>query len=320
VGLSKIPGQEVTAIYSYGKKRAVDSAQGIAGSHLVAKGRFPESEENSSLSFSLQNALLYFTAGVDVTFESSAEIFTVGGVSAKTLTVTAGNGTQYVAINPAEGVSFKYSVDGGVGKELTSFTFKAGTKYNLGELKVEKPKPAVLRIENLNGWNDLTVTIKSGSTTLVNAKPMTKEGNTNIFYYELDAKYIGTKVSYYINHSWYQTSTKEVTLAADSKSITLNTTYLEPGTWDWTSATFGAWFFGGSGEADKMVTAKKVKDNFFEVEIPGKTYKNVIFVRCNKNNATASWNTKWNQTGNLTLQHKCYCVNAWDNGGDTQWF
>lgn len=134
VGLSKIPGQEVTAIYSYGNKRAVDSAQGIAGSYLVATGRFPESEKDSSLSFSLQNALLYFTAGVDVTFESSAKIFTVGGVSANTLTVTAGNGTQYVAINPAENASFKYSVDGVVGKELTSFPFKAGMKYNLGEL------------------------------------------------------------------------------------------------------------------------------------------------------------------------------------------
>ena len=149
---------------------------------------------------------------------------------------------------------------------------------------------------------------------------MNDEGN-NIFVYKLDPKYVGTEVTYYLEHSWYQTSTKTITLYSDSQSTAqiLHTTYLEPGTWDWTSATFGAWLFEGTG-ADMMVTAVKVKDNFFEVEIPEGGYKKVIFVRCNKSSSTASWDTKWNQTDNLTLQNKCFCVNGWDNLGDSQWF
>ena len=179
---------------------------------------------------------------------------------------------------------------------------------------------AAIRIDNKNGWSDLKITIKSGSTTLVEAQAMTNEGN-NIFVYKLDPKYVGTEVTYYLEHSWYKTSTKTITLVSDTQTTSqiLRTTYLEPGTWDWKSATFGAWLFEGTG-TDVMVTAVKVKDNFFEVEIPEGDYKKVIFVRCDKSNTTASWNTKWNQTANLTLQHKCYCVNDWNNTGDTQWF
>ena len=180
---------------------------------------------------------------------------------------------------------------------------------------------AVIKINNLNGWSDLKITIKQGATTLASKKEMTDKGN-NIYEYELSADNVGKEVTYYIEHSWYQTSTKTITLQSASQATprTLNTTYLEPKTWDWKSATFGAWFFGSSsGDADVMVTAVKVKDNFFEVEIPATTYKNVIFVRCNKNNTTASWNTKWNQTADLILYHKCYCVQVWDNGGDDGW-
>ena len=186
--------------------------------------------------------------------------------------------------------------------------------------KLTVVEKAVIRIDNKNGWNDLEITIKQGVTTLASQKAMINEGN-NIFAYSLDPQYVGKEVTYYIEHSWYQTSTKTTTLKADSKAtaITLNTTYLEPGTWDWTSATFGAWMWG-TGVSDIMVTGVKVKDNFFEFEIPADGYKNVIFVRCNKNNTTASWDTKWNQTADLTLYHKCFCVNAWDNAGNSQWY
>ena len=181
---------------------------------------------------------------------------------------------------------------------------------------------AVIRIKNLNGWSDLKITIKSGLTTIVDDIPMTNEGD-NIFAYELDPKYVGQSVSYYLKHDWYQTSTKTVTLDADSKCtpIILNTTYLQPGNdWNTDNPTFGAWIW--SDESDGvMVTATKVLDNFFEVEIPNdKTRNKILFLRCNPSSKTASFDTKWNATADLTLKHLCFCNNAWDNAGDGRWY
>ena len=300
---------------------------------------------NQSLKFSNISSILKFQVPVaceTVTFESTNSI--AGNVSVtyengvmtpnygsltqpqNKITVTADGGfiagtDYYVAVKPGDH-KFTVSIDGAVSKASTkTVTVERSKILNMGVL----PEPvvaedAVVRINNMNGWGDLKITIKQGTTTIASQKAMINEGN-NIFAYSLDPQYVGKEVTYYIEHSWYQTSTKTTTLKADSEAtaITLNTTYLEPGTWDWTSATFGAWMWG-TGVSDIMVTGVKVKDNFFEFEIPADGYKNVIFVRCNKNNTTASWDTKWNQTADLTLQHKCFCVNAWDNAGNSQWF
>ena len=260
----------------------------------------------------------------NLAFENDEYTVTIGDEFTAPELKGATEGVKYVSSNTTVAevdASGKITVKA-VGTTTITASAEESRYYLAGEASytLTVKEPAVIRIDNKNGWEDLKITIKSGNTTLVSAKAMTKKGN-NIFAYSLDSKYVGTEVTYYLEHSWYQTSTKTTTLKADSEAtaITLNTTYLEPGTWDWTSATFGAWMWG-SGVSDIMVTGVKVKDNFFEFEIPADGYKSVIFVRCNKNNADASWDTKWNQTGNLTLQHKCYCVNTWDNGNDTRWF
>ena len=328
---------------SYVTATVVEIPNGQDGSFANASISVAESA-NQSLSFTNLSSILKFQVPVEcktVKFESTASIagritvnYVDGEMTPDYVTVTqpqkaitlTGNfvpETDYfVAVKPDKH-QFTVSIDGNVSKASDkTVTVERSMILNMGVL----PEPvveeeAVIRINNLNGWGDLNITIMNESTTLVNAQPMTKEEG-NIFAYRLDNKYVDTEVTYYITHSWYQTSTKTVTLKADSEAtpIVLNTTYLEPGTWDWTSATFGAWMWG-TGVTDTMVTGVKVKDNFFEFEIPATTgYKNVIFVRCNNNNPVASWDTKWNQTGDLTLQHKCYCVNVWDNGGDSQWF
>ena len=303
--------------------------------------------ESSTTSLTFQNlvTILKFQVPVNcskVTFESTASIagriavnYNEGVITPdyagvtqpnKTINVTGSfvPGTDYyVAVKPGTH-TFTVKIDDEVSKASTkAVTVERSKILNMGVLPEPKPvvaENAILRINNKNGWGDLKVTIKQGTTTIASQKAMINEGN-NIFAYSLDPQYVGKEVTYYIEHSWYQTSTKTTTLKADSEAtaITLNTTYLEPGTWDWTSATFGAWMWG-TGVSDIMVTGVKVKDNFFEFEIPADGYINVIFVRCNKNNTTASWDTKWNQTTDLTLQHKCFCVNAWDNAGDSQWF
>ena len=130
-------------------------------------------------------------------------------------------------------------------------------------------------------------------------------------------------ITYYITHSWYQTSSKTITLVVDSNStpIVLNTTYLEPGSdWNRDNPTFGAWIWG-AGNGGIVVTAIKVKENFYEIEIPtDKTCTSMKFLRCSPVSGTASWETKWNETADLTLKHMCFCNNMWDNAGDNQWY
>lgn len=175
---------------------------------------------------------------------------------------------------------------------------------------------AVIRINNMNGWGDMTITVKQGSNTLVNEKPMTKNGS--IFEYALSSDFIGKEVTYYIKHSWYQTSTKTVTLKADTKStaVDLNTTYLEPGYWEVDGAVYTV-EFKGTGVSAKIIDAVKVKDNFYEVEIPSGNYTKAIFRRCNPNGKGV-----WNNSSEVTLKHMCFCVNDWDsaNLNDGRWF
>ena len=132
-GVTGIVGQEVMAIYSYEQCQNLDSSKGIAGSHLVAEGVFPEAEQGEALIFRLQNALLYFTATTDVTFTSSVAIFVVDNEEKNELTVAASEEKQYVAINGAT-TDFSYSANGEVIKSLEGFTFNVGMKYNLGTL------------------------------------------------------------------------------------------------------------------------------------------------------------------------------------------
>ena len=174
----------------------------------------------------LQNktALLQFTVAQagDVTFEVGTAKYTVTGCKT--------GETYYACVAPTTDSALSYTAAGMKGaKSKPSVSFVAGKIYPLGELDVIED--AVIRINNLNGWGDLNITIKSGSTTLASDKAMTNEGG-NIFAYRLDNQYIGAEVTYYITHSWYQTSTKTVTLKADSEAtaVTLNTTYLQPGT------------------------------------------------------------------------------------------
>ena len=195
---------------------------------------------------------------------------------------------------------------------------QSGTTY-----KVEL-KPAVIRINNMNGWGDLNITIKSGETTLANAKAMTKEGDTNVFYYELDAQHIGKEVSYYITHSWYQTSTKNVTLANSCTPIVLNTTYLQPSNgWDSDNAWFAAYFYDDTvnPKVEKWVKAVKTESssNLYEVEIPTDV-KKMIFVRMNPGSTALGWSSKWNQTENLTITHKCCCIQSNYSASDSNWY
>ena len=330
---------------SYISTAAVDIPAAQNGTFASASIAVAESS-TTSLKFQNLVTILKFQVPVNcskVTFESTASIagritvnYTDGVMTPNYAGVTQPNKTinvtgtfvpgtdYYVAVKPGTH-TFTVKIDDEVSKASTkAVTVERSKILNMGVLpEPVVPENAVLRINNKNGWGDLKVTIKQGTTTIASQKAMINEGN-NIFAYSLDPQYVGKEVTYYIEHSWYQTSTKTTTLQADSEAtaITLNTTYLQPNDWNSDSPRYGAhiWIAGQKGIWKDAV---KVKDNFYEVEIPDGNYTNIIWCRMNPNNATNDWSSVWNQTGDLTLKHKCYCIqggDAWNKPTGDYWY
>ena len=97
--------------------------------------------------------------------------------------------------------------------------------------------------------------------------------------------------------------------------------YLVPSAnWNQSNARFAAYFFG-SGEAWVSMTKVEGQSNLYQVTVPAGSWTNVIFCRMNPANTSNSWNTKWNQTADLTYNgtSNCYTVKegTWDKGGGT---
>lgn len=113
-------------------------------------------------------------------------------------------------------------------------------------------------------------------------------------------------------------------LAANAVNIPSGTKlYLTPNlNWKIDNARFAAYFYG-DGEAWSSMVAVSGETDLYEVTTPGtgKNFTNVIFCRMNPSSTANSWDTKWNQTADLTYDgvNNHYTVKAgtWDKGGGT---
>ena len=103
----------------------------------------------------------------------------------------------------------------------------------------------------------------------------------------------------------------------DMTSTIINHLYLSPGVWDVDGAWFAAYFFEGSNNTWKKMTAVKNVSGLFECEIPN-GYSNVIFVRKNPSNQNLNFDDKWAQTGDLkvpTNGTNKFSISGWNNKG-----
>ena len=96
--------------------------------------------------------------------------------------------------------------------------------------------------------------------------------------------------------------------------------YLSKDTWDTGGAWFAAYFYGDEGSAWAKMTYTSVTDKFVCKTPQDKNYTHVIFVRMDKDKKELSFDSKWNQTGNLELKSdkNCYTVTGW-NENDGKW-
>ena len=103
--------------------------------------------------------------------------------------------------------------------------------------------------------------------------------------------------------------------------------YLKPNS-NWTSnnAWFAMYLCNGSSAAEWVkMTLVEGETNVYTATVPaGKTHKNVIFCRMNKDNTTKlDWSNRWNQSGDLTWDgtNNCCAIKdgQWDCGTNVTW-
>ena len=102
--------------------------------------------------------------------------------------------------------------------------------------------------------------------------------------------------------------------------------YLKPNSnWLKDGARFAIYFFNNSTNQNTWVSMTKVEGetDLYEATAPAGNWANLIFCRMNGGNTSNSWNTKWNQTGDLTWDgtKNCCAINAgvWDAGTSVTW-
>ena len=97
-----------------------------------------------------------------------------------------------------------------------------------------------------------------------------------------------------------------------------DTLYMKPcGDWLWDSPWFAAYFFNGTSDVTWAKMTDSDGDGYYEATIPSGGYKSVIFCRMNPSNTALSWDSKWNQTGDLTIPtdgKNCFTLDAGWNG------
>ena len=111
-----------------------------------------------------------------------------------------------------------------------------------------------------------------------------------------------------------------LTMSHDIKPATAAETsiYLKPGVWDKDGAWFAAYVWGSGGNTWKKLTDNG--DDYYVAQIDTAAYPNVIFTRMDPSKTALGWDSKWNQTSDLTFpaDKDCYKVTGW-NAGDGEW-
>ena len=114
------------------------------------------------------------------------------------------------------------------------------------------------------------------------------------------------------NFAWREA--KEVDAAAPE------TLYLSPSAnWKQSNARFAAYFFGNGEKWQSMDDSNS--DGIYEVAVPA-GFTKVIFCRMNPGASANNWDSRWNQTSDLTIptngnNHYTVKEGTWDKGGGT---
>ena len=100
---------------------------------------------------------------------------------------------------------------------------------------------------------------------------------------------------------------------------TATTVYLAPGMWNADGAKYAIYAYepGKPEQWSDFLALAENETNIYTGTVPA-GYSHLIFVRLNASAVTPNWESKWNQTGNLTLidgsANNLFTITAWDAG------
>ena len=103
-------------------------------------------------------------------------------------------------------------------------------------------------------------------------------------------------------------------VAPEPEPEQMKTFYLDPGCWNVDRAWFAVYAIDKEG---KTAWFKMTQDgDYFTVEIDVAKYVTVIFVRMNPASQEMNWDSKWNQTEDLTIgENNLYSITGWGENG-----
>ena len=97
-----------------------------------------------------------------------------------------------------------------------------------------------------------------------------------------------------------------------SKLIALDTGGEE--LWSKDNAWFAAYVWNGDGSSKWFKLEQETEKNIYSAEIDKELYSNIIFVRMDPAKTELNWDSKWNQTVDLTFGGNCYKITSWESG------
>lgn len=96
------------------------------------------------------------------------------------------------------------------------------------------------------------------------------------------------------------------------------TLYLEPGVWEDDGAVYEAYLFNGSGHQWYKFENVKDKEGLYKVSFPDQ-WETIIACRMNPEGPENTWDSKWNQTNNISLasfgDNNCISITGWGDYG-----
>lgn len=281
-------------------------------------------------------------------------VFTIGSISYTIKDCTSGT-TYFACVSPVSGASLSYTLGGDEGaKAKDNVAFEAGKIYNLGELKIKTYVYLVPNVnwqnenakfaayfyvdDNNNTWVEMT---KSSAGVYTCAVP---DGYPNVIFCRMDpskaitagwgAKWdqtnnltvpTGNKNYYYIE-GWSKSNASKWDTSAYTSTYfpSSDKRYLLPQEeWAQNNERYAAYFF--EGNSNKWVNLSKVSGckyltgSYYEVAVQS-GYSNMIFCRMNKSTTDNTWNNKWDQTKDLSVNGgELYTVSKKSNSQKESW-
>lgn len=260
--------------------------------------------------------------------------------------ITKGN-TYYIAVLPTvftDGFTVEVKIGSKTYQKKTqkSYSLVRNKIVNLGTVEAFLPaEKSWSLVGTFNSWTEGTnpMTLNEEKTWYI-AKNVTIT-NSNEFKFKSGETWLGgtssiaTDTEYTIggsdNISVAESAVYDVYLSRDETTYkvekvgevptqTVTTLYLNTGgssLWNQGGAWFAAYFYIES--SNKWVKMTQVDDSdVWKCDIPTTGgYVNVIFCRMDKDKPDLSWDSKWNQTGNLTIPNDgndCFTITEWGSG------